>query len=270
MPELPEVETTRRGIEPHLLGQTITRLLIHESRLRWRVPSRLALRVLEAEIEAVRRRAKYLLIDLAQGSLIVHLGMSGSLRVLPQTYPRQKHDHIDLELSSNQTLRFNDPRRFGSWLWQHRGQTHELLAHLGPEPLSDEFDGDYLWRVSRTRRAPVKNFIMDQNIVVGVGNIYAAEALFAAGIRPAIEAGKVSRARYQVLVDEIRRILLEAIQCGGTTLRDFVNPDGAPGYFAQTLFVYGREGEACKSCAHTIRAATWGQRQTCYCPRCQT
>ena len=199
----------------------------------------------------------------------MHLGMSGSLRVLKPDAPIGVHDHFDWQMDSGKILRFTDPRRFGSLLWQAPGETHSLLASLGPEPLSDEFNGDYLWRKSRGRSAAVKIFLMDQNIVVGVGNIYASEALFAAGIHPRRAAGSISRARYARLADETKRILAYAIKRGGTTLRDFINPDGAPGYFEQELFVYGRGGEACKVCGTPVRVFTQGQRSTFFCPRCQ-
>ncbi len=269
MPELPEVETTRRGIEPHIVGQRIARLDVRCARLRWPVPAALARELRGQRIERVRRRAKYLLLDSATGSAIVHLGMSGSLRVLDADAPARLHDHVDLVFANGRALRFHDPRRFGCWLWQAEGTTHELLADLGPEPLSEAFDGELLFRASRGRSAPVKNFLMDQKIVVGVGNIYAAEALFRAGIRPQRPAGKVSRASYIALADAVREILAYAIERGGTTLRDFLQPDGEPGYFEQELFVYGREGEACRVCGTRIRDVTLGNRASCYCPQCQ-
>ncbi len=269
MPELPEVETTRRGIAPHLAGHRIESLKVRTRRLRWPVPPALS-RLLPGErIEEVGRRAKYLLLHTEPGAILVHLGMSGSLRVLPKDVPAGKHDHVDLVLQSGKALRFTDPRRFGCWLWQPAGRTHDLLADLGPEPLSDDFDGDYLFRRARGRSAPIKHFLMDQRIVVGVGNIYAAEALFRAGIHPVRAAGKVSLARYRALAEAVREILKHAIRRGGTTLRDFLNPDGEPGYFEQELMVYGRAGEPCRVCGTTIRSAEWGQRQSCYCPRCQ-
>ena len=220
-------------------------------------------------IEAVRRRAKYVLLDVQTGSAIVHLGMSGALRVLPGDTPAKTHDHVDIALDSGRILRLTDPRRFGALLWQPAGETHALLRGLGPEPLSDEFDTDYLAGAAANRSAPIKHLLMDQRIVVGVGNIYAAEALFRAGIHPARAAGRIARARLQRLVDAIKAILAHAIQRGGTTLRDFISPDGAPGYFEQELFVYGRAGKPCKTCGSTLRAADWGQRATVYCPTCQ-
>lgn len=269
MPELPEVETTRRGIEPHLLKQRISRLVIRQPQLRWPIPQTLISMLPGQRIESIERRAKYLLVNTAVGSAILHLGMSGSLRVLDPATAPGKHDHYDWLLDSGRMLRFTDPRRFGSLLWQPAGSAHELLARLGPEPLGDSFDGDHLWRLSRRRSASVKTFIMDQAIVVGVGNIYAAEALFAAGIHPRRKAGSVSRARYGQLAAAIKQILRYAIERGGTTLRDFISPDGVPGYFEQELFVYGRAGEPCRNCGSLVRSITLGQRSTFFCPRCQ-
>lgn len=269
MPELPEVETTRRGLAPHLLGRTVVGLDVRQPRLRWPLPDELRESLRGQRILDVERRAKYLLVHTEPGSALLHLGMSGSLRVLPASTPVGAHDHVDWRLDSGQVLRFTDPRRFGSQLWQPRGQTHPLLAGLGPEPLSDDFDGDLLWARSRGRKAAVKLLLMDQAVVVGVGNIYASEALFAAGIHPRRAAGSVSRERYARLADEIKRILAYAIRRGGTTLRDFISPDGLPGYFEQELFAYGREGEPCRVCGTPIRAIVLGQRSTFFCPRCQ-
>ena len=269
MPELPEVETTRRGLLPHLVGRRIRDVVVRNANLRWPIPPALARRVRGEAVEGVTRRAKYLLLHTAPGAILVHLGMSGSLRLLERDAPLKLHDHVDVVLDDARALRLNDPRRFGSVLWQAAGTTHELLAELGPEPLGDAFDGDYLFRASRGRAAPVKHFLMDQRIVVGVGNIYAAEALFAAGIHPKRAAGRITRERYQRLADEIRCVLAHAIERGGTTLRDFLAPDGAPGYFEQELFVYDRAGEPCRACGTRLKLADWGQRQTAYCPRCQ-
>ncbi len=269
MPELPEVETTCRGIAPHLGGRRVVALTIRQPVLRWPIPEALRTRLPGQRIQAVERRAKYLLAHTGAGSALLHLGMSGSLRVLPADTPPGAHDHIDWRLDSGQVLRFTDPRRFGCQLWQAPGEIHPLLAGLGPEPLGDAFDGDHLWCLSRGRDVAVKPFLMDQKIVVGVGNIYAAEALFAAGIHPGRPAGQVSRARYARLAAEVRRILAYAIERGGTTLRDFLAPDGAPGYFEQELFAYGRAGEPCRVCATPIRSVALGQRNTFYCPRCQ-
>ncbi|GAA0712604.1 bifunctional DNA-formamidopyrimidine glycosylase/DNA-(apurinic or apyrimidinic site) lyase [Dokdonella soli] len=269
MPELPEVETTRRGLAPHLVGRTVVALHIRQPRLRWPIPRELRTQLPGQRIEAIERRAKYLLVHTEPGSALLHLGMSGSLRVLPAATPIGVHDHVDWRLDSGRVLRYTDPRRFGCQLWQPRGEVHPLLAGLGPEPLSDDFDGDLLWTRSRGRAAAVKVFLMDQAIVVGVGNIYASEALFAAGIHPKRAAGSISRTRYARLANEVKRILAYAITRGGTTLRDFISPDGLPGYFEQELFVYGREGEPCKVCGTLIRAIVLGQRSTYYCPRCQ-
>ena len=269
MPELPEVETTRRGIAPHLVGHRVTAATLRRPDLRWPIAREIAVELPGQRVTAVIRRAKYLLIEAETGSALLHLGMSGSLRVLPGNTAHGAHDHVDIALDSGKMLRFNDPRRFGCLLWQPAGTVHELLAGLGPEPLSDAFDGDHLWRVSRGRSAPVKTFLMDQSVVVGVGNIYAAEALFEAGIAPRRAAGRVSRERYAALATAVRRILGHAIERGGTTLRDFIAPDGAPGYFEQELRVYGRAGERCKVCRTPLRAGVLGQRATVWCPRCQ-
>jgi len=270
MPELPEVETTRRGIAPYLVGHRVESLKIRQPRLRWPIPLALRRGLPGQRVDAVERRAKYLLVHTKAGSALLHLGMSGSLRVLPGQTPFGAHDHVDWHLDSGRILRFTDPRRFGSQLWQRPGTIHPLLAALGPEPLDASFDGAHLWKMSRGRAAAVKTFLMDQKTVVGVGNIYAAEALFAAGIRPQRAAGSVSAARYERLAGEVKRILAHAITRGGTTLRDFLQPDGEPGYFEQELFVYGREGEPCRVCATPIRAMRLGQRSTFYCPRCQS
>lgn len=269
MPELPEVETTRRGIAPHLTGHRIERVVLRRADLRWPIPAAIAEQLPGRVVESVTRRAKYLLLETGAGSALLHLGMSGMLRVLPADTPVQRHDHYDLLLDSGRVLRFTDPRRFGSLLWQPPGQTHPLLAGLGPEPLSDAFDGDRLWHLSRGRRSAVKTFIMDQQVVVGVGNIYASEALFAAGIHPRRAAGQVARARYARLAQAIQRILAYAITRGGTTLRDFLAPDGAPGYFEQELMVYGRAGRTCRTCGAVIRSGVIGQRNTFWCPTCQ-
>lgn len=281
MPELPEVETTRRGLAPHLEGRRVATVTLRRPDLRWPIPPEVARLLPGQRIDAVRRRAKYLLLDTGAGSALLHLGMSGSLRVLPPDAPVRPHDHVDIALEGRgragaRVLRFNDPRRFGCLLWQPSGETHALLRDLGPEPLpggagfdGPAFDGDYLFAASRGRRAPVKTFLMDQSIVVGVGNIYAAEALFAAGISPLRPAGRVSRERYRLLADAVRRILGHAIARGGTTLRDFLAPDGAPGYFEQELSAYGRGGEPCPNCGRPLKQATIGQRATVWCGRCQ-
>lgn len=269
MPELPEVETTRRGLVPHLVGRRVTAVTLRRSDLRWPIPVEVRERLPGQRIEAVERRAKYLLTHTSVGSALWHLGMSGVMRVLPSGTPVGAHDHVDLGLDDGRVLRFTDPRRFGCLLWQPTGQVHDLLAGLGPEPLSGAFTGATLFAASRGKKASVKVFLMDQAIVVGVGNIYAAEALFEAGIRPTTPAGRVTRERYARLAAAVKRILGHAIERGGTTLRDFLNPDGLPGYFEQALFVYGREGEACKLCGSALKSMRLGQRATVWCPRCQ-
>lgn len=269
MPELPEVETTRRGVEPYSRGQVVRDVRVREPRLRWPVPDGLPGIMRGQLITAVKRRAKYLLFHCDAGVMIIHLGMSGSLRVVDDGQPIGKHDHLDIVLDSGQCLRYNDPRRFGCCLWISPGEVHPLLQNLGPEPLGEEFNGELLYRRSRGRKGPVKQFLMDGKIVVGVGNIYANEALFQAGIRPERAAGRISLARYERLADEVKQVLTSAIEQGGTTLRDFVGGDGKPGYFAQQLFVYGREGQPCKRCGKTLKKCTLGQRTTVYCVTCQ-
>lgn len=269
MPELPEVETTRRGIAPYLEGQRVSRVIVRERRLRWPIPEDLDVRLSGQLILQVDRRAKYLLLNAEVGTLISHLGMSGSLRLVECGLPAARHEHVDIELESGMALRYTDPRRFGAMLWSQTPLEHELLRNLGPEPLTDAFEGERLFQMSRGRSMAVKPFIMDNAVVVGVGNIYATEALFAAGIDPRREAGSISRARYLRLAQEIKRILAIAIERGGTTLRDFVGGDGQPGYFQQELFVYGRGGEFCKVCGSTLREIRLGQRASVYCPRCQ-
>ncbi|MEQ8484765.1 MAG: bifunctional DNA-formamidopyrimidine glycosylase/DNA-(apurinic or apyrimidinic site) lyase [Pseudomonadales bacterium] len=268
MPELPEVETTRRGIAPHLVGRRLTGWQVRNAALRWPVVLPELLR--GQPVIDVGRRAKYLLIGLPAGALIVHLGMSGSLRVLPAGTPPLKHDHVDLEFDSGSLLRFNDPRRFGSIHYQPAAApAHRLLAHLGIEPLSDAFTGVWLKQAARRRRLPVKSLLMDARVVVGVGNIYANEALFLAGIRPTQAAHRVTLAAYERLAEAVRQVLGAAIEMGGTTLRDFVNQDGQPGYFRQSLYVYGRDGLPCKRCGTTLKGLRIGQRATVFCPNCQ-
>jgi formamidopyrimidine-DNA glycosylase len=270
MPELPEVETTRRGLEPHVAGRRIVALTVHEPRLRWRVPDDLAPKLAGQRIIGTARRAKYLLVRLESGTLIVHLGMSGSLRVLPAETPRSAHDHYDLLLESGHTLRFNDPRRFGSLHYTSTdpGQ-HPLLARLAPEPFDREFGAAYLWRITRRRRAAIKQVLMNSRLVVGVGNIYASEALFRARIRPRRRAQSLSREEAGRLVKAVRAVLSMAIRVGGTTLRDYVGADGEPGYFRQKLYVYERAGKACRVCGTVIRQLTQQGRSTYYCPSCQ-
>lgn len=270
MPELPEVETTRRGIEPHLVGARVHSLIVRQKQLRWPVPDELAERVSGAQILRVARRAKYLLIETSRGTLIIHLGMSGSLRIVDETLAADTHDHIDLHFGDGKMLRYTDPRRFGAWLWcEQTVDQFPLLASLGPEPLSDTFNGDYLFDRSRGRKLAIKSFIMDSHTVAGVGNIYANEALFMAGIHPLRAAGRISRARYARLADSIRSVLTAAIRQGGTTLKDFLNSEGKPGYFQQSLHVYGKASVPCSRCGTAIRETRSGQRSTFYCPRCQ-
>ncbi|MES9965226.1 MAG: bifunctional DNA-formamidopyrimidine glycosylase/DNA-(apurinic or apyrimidinic site) lyase [Candidatus Sedimenticola sp. 20ELBAFRAG] len=270
MPELPEVETTRRGIAPHIEGKPIRGVVIRQPKLRWPIPGNLARSLRGESVIRVKRRAKYLLLETSKGHLILHLGMSGSLRILPPGTPPESHDHFDL-VFDDCCLRLRDPRRFGAVLWTGKDPAeHELIAHLGPEPLSDRFDGDYLYRLSRSRRGAVKNFVMDGKVVVGVGNIYASESLFTSGIHPNRAANRISEARYRKLADNIKSILTAAIAQGGTTLRDFQREDGKPGYFAQELKVYGRTGEPCPNCGRTISQRTIGQRSSYFCSHCQT
>ncbi len=270
MPELPEVETTRRGIAPHVLQQTVTAVQVRERRLRWPIPDELERHLTGQIIHSVNRRGKYLLLGTATGSVLLHLGMSGSLRVLPPASAWRKHDHVALELGNGLSLRLHDPRRFGALLWlEEPAASHPLLANLGPEPLGNEFHAPYLYQRARGRRSAVKHFIMNGRVVVGVGNIYANEALFLAGIAPRRAAGRIAIARYERLAAAIRRILTESIEQGGTTLRDFLGSDGEPGYFRQRLRVYERVGQPCPNCSTAIAGCRLGQRSTYYCPRCQ-
>jgi len=269
MPELPEVETTRRGIEPYLIGQQVKRVLVRERRLRWPIPEDLDVRLSGQRIQAVKRRAKYLLMEAEVGTLICHLGMSGSLCLVESGSPATKHAHVDIELSSGWALRYTDPRRFGALLWTADAAQHPLLAKLGPEPLTDAFNGEHLYRLSRKRQTAIKPFIMDNAIVVGVGNIYASEALFAAKIDPRRAAGSISRARYLRLAETIKQVLQQAIACGGSSLRDFVGADGKPGYFQQELFAYGRGALPCKVCGHLLRETRLAQRSSVWCAHCQ-
>jgi formamidopyrimidine-DNA glycosylase len=270
VPELPEVETTRRGIEPHVVGRRITALLVHDRRLRWPVDLGMIAAVAGAAIRRAGRRAKYLLIETEAGTLILHLGMSGSLRVMPATTPRIAHDHLDIELDSGQTLRFNDPRRFGSLLFTGEDPTlHPLLRNLAPEPLEEGFNGEYLWNITRRRKVAIKQLIMNSQLVVGVGNIYASEALFRARVRPRRQARSLSRAECAKLARAIKATLAMAVKVGGTTLRDYVGADGNPGYFRQRLYVYERAGSPCRVCGKPVKQFTQGQRSTYWCPNCQ-
>lgn len=270
MPELPEVETTCRGIRPCLAHQAIRRVIIRQSGLRYPVSSRLPGILAGQTIEQVTRRAKYILLHCSSGTAIIHLGMSGSLRIIDQAEAPRRHDHVDICLANGHCLRFHDPRRFGSVSWTARDPAeHKLLRDLGPEPFSPAFNARYLYQCARGRRVAVKSFIMDSHVVAGIGNIYASEALFYAGIHPARAAGRISLARYQLLVKGIRRVLKAAINDGGTTLRDFFQADTRPGYFKQRLAVYDRAGQGCHRCGTLIRKTRQGQRASYYCPTCQ-
>lgn len=269
MPELPEVEVTKLGIAPFLENQLIRKIVVHQPQLRWLVPDDVQL-ACEQKITSVTRRAKYLFINTDVGALVMHLGMSGKMRVVDISLARKKHDHIEIELASGKKLVFNDARRFGSCLWQSPSQPPlKILRALGPEPLTDEFDAKVLFEKSRGKLSPVKSFIMDNAVVVGVGNIYANESLFTSGIDPRRAAGKVSLKRYKLLATNIKAVLAKAIEQGGTTLKDFAQADGNPGYFAQQLLVYGRAGEKCTVCQQLIRSVVIGQRNTFYCIGCQ-
>jgi len=270
VPELPEVETTRRGIEPHVAGRRIERLAVHDRRLRWPVDLAMIAAVAGTAIRRAGRRAKYLLLETDAGTLILHLGMSGSLRVMPAATPRLIHDHVDIELDSGQTLRFNDPRRFGSLIFTTGDPAqHPLLKSLAPEPLEDEFDGEYLWKITRRRAVAIKQLIMNSRLVVGVGNIYASEALFRARVRPRRAARGLSRAECNKLARSIKATLAMAVKVGGTTLRDYVGVDGNPGYFRQKLYVYERAGKPCRVCGKPVKQFTQGGRSTYWCANCQ-
>jgi len=270
MPELPEVETTRLGLEPLLLGRTIEAARVHNRALRWPVPRGLSASLAGQTVASVGRRSKYLLLRCQAGTLIVHLGMTGHLRVAQAVEPRRKHDHVELLLDDGRALRFNDSRRFGAMLWTGDDPlVHPLLKDLGPEPFSAGFDAGHLMRRARGRRVAIKPFLMDARTVVGVGNIYASEALFRAGIDPRRPAGKIGAARYACLVNAIREVLAEAIDAGGTTIRDFADSTGQPGYFRIKLRVYDRDRQPCTACGTPIRQIRLGQRSSYYCPRCQ-
>ncbi len=270
MPELPEVETTRRDIMSAVVGRRIAAVTVYDRRLRWPVPPDLPRILADRRVLALDRRSKYLLFRFDAGTMIVHFGMTGSLRILAEAPPRRPHDHIDWVLDDGSTLRYHDPRRFGSVLWTTDDpQNHPLLRDLGPEPLEAGFDGMHLWKAARNRSVAIKSLLMDSQVVVGVGNIYANEALFRAGIRPSRPAHRVSRIRMAKLADAVRGVLGEAIAHGGSTLRDYVNGRGEPGRFQLTYFVYGRDGDACRVCGAAIRSQYIGQRNTFFCPVCQ-
>jgi formamidopyrimidine-DNA glycosylase len=270
MPELPEVETSRRGIEPHIIGTRVERVIVRNRGLRWPVSKTVDRKLLGETIMSVTRRAKYLLINTDGGSAILHLGMSGSVYIVDRDTPAGVHDHVDIDFDSGKTMRFRDPRRFGSLHWSKAPLQHKLLKSLGPEPLTSDFDARYLWEKSRGRRVSVKQFIMNAQVVVGVGNIYASEALYLACINPRRAAGRIALQRYELLVAAIKDVLANAIRAGGTTLRDFYGGDGEAGYFQQQLEAYGREGEPCRRCNTPITSIVQGQRSTYYCKQCQT
>jgi formamidopyrimidine-DNA glycosylase len=270
VPELPEVETTRRGIAPLVRGRRVVSVDVREPRLRWPVPPALARDLPGQPLGVVSRRAKFLLLESPIGHLILHLGMSGSLRIVSREVAPEKHDHLDIVLDDDRCLRLRDPRRFGAALWTTDDPLeHPLLRNLGPEPLENTFTAEWLHQLSRRRRVAVKSFLMNSRIVAGVGNIYASEALFLAGIHPGRAAGRISLERYARLVDAVRKVLDDAIAAGGTTLRDFVDSNGNPGYFSQRLRVYGRQDDACEHCGSPVRSRVIGQRSTFFCPRCQ-
>ena len=270
MPELPEVETTRRGIEPYIHGQRIVRILVRNRQLRWRIPAKLEKNLTGTTVEGIQRRAKYLLFQTGKGTMILHLGMSGSLRLAKAGDKIRKHDHVEIEFNSGKLLRFNDPRRFSSIHWTTLPvEKHKLLRSLGPEPLSDALTADYLHRKSRNRKAAIKNFIMNSHIVAGIGNIYACESLFLAGIHPGRAAGNISQSRYGRLLSGIKQVLQSAIESGGSSLNDFIKPDGKPGYFQYHFSVYGKAGQPCWKCSLPIKRITLGQRSTFYCSKCQ-
>jgi len=269
VPELPEVETTRRGIAPHILGRRLERVIVRQPRLRWPVPAELAKQLQGQRVQRVERRAKYLLLELSEGTLLIHLGMSGSLRIVSDKRAPGPHDHFDLDFGEC-CLRFRDPRRFGALLWTRAAiEQHPLLSHLGPEPLAEDFDGQHLYSCARGRRTAVKSFVMDGRVVVGVGNIYASESLFLSGIHPHRPCGRVSLKRYVRLATIIKQVLQRAIEQGGTTLRDFHDLEGNPGYFAQQLLVYGKSGAPCPNCGSIIRQRRIGQRSSFFCVHCQ-
>jgi len=269
MPELPEVETSRRGIAPWIENQAVTKVVVRDRRLRWPVSEEVDRNLEGQTIDSIRRRAKYLLFETGTGTMMMHLGMSGSVRIIEVGEPPMKHDHVDIHLASGKALRFRDPRRFGSLIWAENPREHALIRDLGPEPLSDDFNGDYLRERASGRKVSIKQFIMNAHIVVGVGNIYASESLHMAGIHPNRPAGRISEARYERLAGCIRKVLAAAIEAGGTTLRDFTGSDGQPGYFAHHLNVYGHAGAPCPGCGAPIRQRVIGQRASYFCPACQ-
>lgn len=271
MPELPEVETVRAGLTDVVVGQTIASVTIYQSNLRYEVPENLSQMLAQKQVISLERRAKYLLMHVTTGTVIIHLGMSGRICWQSSVQPVQKHDHVDFLFNNSGCLRFHDPRRFGHILWHegHDPLQHPLLNSLGPEPLSIDFNADYLFALSRNKKRPIKTFMMDNRIVVGVGNIYANESLFQAGINPQRLSGELTHDDYKKLVVVIKEVLEKAIKAGGTTLQDFVNGHGSPGYFQQQLFVYDRQGQPCLHCGTTLVKQRIGQRSAFFCPQCQ-
>jgi formamidopyrimidine-DNA glycosylase len=271
MPELPEVETTLRGISPHIKNQTVHQVIIRQPKLRWTIPAELPQLIEQQTLLSLSRRAKYLLLHFETGTLLIHLGMSGSLRVITENTPPAKHDHFEIVFAHNKSIRLTDPRRFGAVLWLGKNpESHPLLSKLGPEPLGTEITANYLYQKSRAKKVSIKQFLMNQSIVTGIGNIYCTEALYTAGISPVRSAGNISLKRYQKLLATIQEILTLAIEQGGTTLHDFVGSDGKPGYFKQKLSAYGRAGLPCSICQQALSEIKQAQRTTVYCSRCQT
>ena len=269
MPELPEVETTRRGLEPHVVGRRIRDVVVRNRNLRWPVPRGIERRLRGEEVRGIRRRGKYLLFDMRKGRLLVHLGMSGRLTLVPEAAPALKHDHVDVRFEGSRAMRLTDPRRFGAMLWIPESEGHALLDGLGLEPFDAAFDGPALHGLARGRTVAVKNFLMNSRVVTGVGNIYASEALFRAGVDPRTPAGRISAQRWKRVAAAVRATLERAVEKGGTTLRNFASAEGEQGYFLAECAVYGREGKPCPKCRTPIRAIRQGQRSTFYCPSCQ-
>lgn len=271
MPELPEVETTLRGISPHIKNQIVSQVIIRQPKLRWPIPTDLPTLIEQQTLLSLSRRAKYLLLHFNPGTLLIHLGMSGSLRVISDNTPVEKHDHVDIIFKHKKGIRLTDPRRFGAVLWLGtEPETHPLLSKLGPEPLSKELTANYLYTRSRGKKVSIKHYLMNQNIITGIGNIYCTEALYYARISPVRSAGNISLKRYQILLNEIQKTLSLAIELGGTSLRDFVGSDGKPGYFKQELSAYGRSGQPCKNCQQGLSEIKQSSRTTVYCTHCQT
>jgi len=268
MPELPEVETSRLGLIPHVEGRVIERVIVRNAALRWPVSDEVTA-LTDAQVLSIARRGKYLLFNFADGQMLLHLGMSGSLRIVDAGVAPAKHDHVEWLLQGGKRLRLNDPRRFGCVLWNVQGEAHPLLVSMGIEPFDPRFDGTFLAAQAKGRHQAVKTFVMDNKVVVGVGNIYAQESLFLAGIHPTRSVARIGTQKWQVLAETIKTVLAKALKAGGTSLRDFTRTDGRPGYFQQQLHVYGRSGEACHQCGSTIKLIRQGQRSTSYCPKCQ-